>query len=256
LSTNTTDEAWQAWGQQDPYFGVLTDPRFRRANLTQETKQEFFESGRVHVEAVFAVIRTFVTPAFTTKRVLDFGCGVGRLVIPFARVADEVVGVDVSDGMLAEASKNCVEAGVKNVRFVKSDDTLSGLQGSFDLLHSCLVFQHIPVARGRELLRNMLTHLEPGGIGMVDFVYGKAYFAESFGVPPATFPKDENDESPSGDPHMQMNAYNMSEILFLLKEVGIERFHAQFMDHGPEYAALLFFQKPLVPQASLAAANE
>jgi ubiquinone/menaquinone biosynthesis C-methylase UbiE len=267
MSLKATDVAWETWGQKDPYFGVITDPRFRKENLTPEAKKAFFDSGRGHTDAVFAVIRTFVAPAFSPKRVVDFGCGVGRLVIPFASVASEVVGVDVSEAMLAEASKNCVEAGITNVRFVRSDDELGQLDGQFDLIHSCLVFQHIPVARGRVLLRTLLSHLAPGGIGVVDFTYGKSYFADSFGVPPvieqkvappqsaygkaidsiktfgASKTEPEAEEEP-GDPEMQMNAYNLSEIFFLLKEIGVINLRAEFMDHGGEQAVLLFFQKP------------
>ena len=46
----TTDSAWEAWGKQDPYYGVITDPKFRKSALTNEAKQEFFEPGRIHAE--------------------------------------------------------------------------------------------------------------------------------------------------------------------------------------------------------------
>src|SRR4051812_38611679 len=112
----STDHAWKQWGEKDPYFGVLTADKFRRHNLTAEAKAEFLDSGRGHVEYVLAMLRKHIDPAFAPRRVLDFGCGVGRLVIPFAREADEVVGVDVSEGMLAEARRNCDDAGARNVK--------------------------------------------------------------------------------------------------------------------------------------------
>jgi SAM-dependent methyltransferase len=249
LSLNSTDKAWEAWGQKDPYFGVITDPRFRKENLTPEAKHEFFESGRGHVNTILAVIRTFVAPEFVPKRVVDFGCGVGRLVLPFARMVDSVVGIDISEAMLAEAKRNCAAEGLTNATFIKSDDELSELNGSFDLIHSCLVFQHIPVQRGRLILRKILSHLEQGGVGVVDFTYGKSHFADSFGVPPPPDPKQSTAPIPGGDPEMQMNAYNLSEIFFLLKEAGVTRMHTEFLDHGGEQAILLFFQKPLIPSA-------
>jgi SAM-dependent methyltransferase len=265
LDLKATDSAWEAWGRQDPYFGVITDPRFRRESLTPEAKQEFFDSGRTHVEAILSVTRAVVVPAFSPKRVLDFGCGVGRLVMPFAKIAEEVIGMDVSDAMLTEAAQNCAREGISNARFVKSSDELAGLEGSFDLIHSFLVFQHIPIPRGRLLLRGLLSHLKPGGVGVLDFAYGKSYFPDSFGRPVAKKKKgvvptmygkavgslktlglttQEQREAESRDPEMQMNAYNLSEIFFLLKQAGVLRLHAQFMDHGGEQAVLLFFQKP------------
>jgi SAM-dependent methyltransferase len=264
LSLKSTDAAWETWGQKDPYFGVITDPRFRMENLTPEAKQEFFESGRIHVEAVLAATRASVVPGFDPKRVLDFGCGVGRLVIPFAKIADEVIGIDVSETMLTEAIQNCAQEGITNARFVISNDELAGLEGSFDLIHSVLVFQHIPVPRGRVLLRGLLSRLRPGGVGVLDFTYGKSYFPDSFGRPvkkkkglvPTMYGKavdglktlglrtKEPESTEPRDPEMQMNPYNLSDIFFLLKEAGVSRLHVALMDHGGEQAALLFFQKP------------
>src|SRR5206468_646732 len=87
-----TDDAWKQWGLQDPYFGVLTNDKFRARKLTDEAKAEFLDSGRGHVEHVMAMIRRHCAPDFAPRRVLDFGCGVGRLVLPFARMAEHVVG--------------------------------------------------------------------------------------------------------------------------------------------------------------------
>src|SRR5277367_1629330 len=101
----STDHEWEEWGRRDPYFGVLTHPRFRRANLTEAAKSEFFESGRLHVEYVMQVVRKHIDADFTPKRALDFGCGVGRILIPLAQVTQEVVGVDVSPSMLHEAKR-------------------------------------------------------------------------------------------------------------------------------------------------------
>src|ERR1700733_11821616 len=131
-----TDSAWEEWGRREPYFGVITNPKFRRADITEGGKQEFFESGRLHVEYVMQVIHRSIEPHFSPKTVLDFGCGVGRLLVPFANIAEDVVGLDVSPSMLKEARRNCDDKGVTNVRLLASDDSLSSLKSSFDLIHS------------------------------------------------------------------------------------------------------------------------
>jgi ubiquinone/menaquinone biosynthesis C-methylase UbiE len=64
-------------------------------------------------------IRSAFDPEFRPCRVLDFGCGVGRCTIPFARIAEEVVALDVSPSMLREAEKNCLERALDNVMFLK-----------------------------------------------------------------------------------------------------------------------------------------
>ena len=98
----STDDEWEKWGKKDPYFGVLTDERFRRQNLTDEAKIYFFESGRSHIRHIFKVCRRHLDKNFNPKNVLDFGCGTGRLVIPFAEIAEHVVDIDVSDSMFSE----------------------------------------------------------------------------------------------------------------------------------------------------------
>ena len=79
------------------------------------------------------------------------------------------MGVDVSDAMMAEAARNCRERKITNVSFVKSDDRLSRLEGTFDLIHSIIVFQHIAPHRVELLVRGLVSHLEPGGVGALHF---------------------------------------------------------------------------------------
>src|ERR1700733_2512426 len=112
----STDTAWEQWGQRDPYFGVITNPKFRIVAIDENKKREFFESGESDVHRVMTSIHKFIDPAFTPRMVLDFGCGVGRVLIPFARIAEQAVGLDVSPSMLQEARRNCDERQLSNVR--------------------------------------------------------------------------------------------------------------------------------------------
>lgn len=248
----STDNAWEEWGKRDPYFGVITHPKFRRSGIDEHSRREFFESGEVDVHRVLGTIRKHIDAAFVPRAVLDFGCGVGRLLISFAKIAHEVVGLDVSLSMLQEARRNCDEQQLKNVRLLPSDDALSGLIGSFDLVHSCIVFQHIPVDRGRAIFAQLLQHLRAGGIGAVHFTYSKEHFAETCGVAPPSPSVLSTETSPvsvsiDADPEIQMNPYNMNEILFLMQKHGILRFQTEFTDHGGELGVFLFFQKPMEP---------
>jgi SAM-dependent methyltransferase len=260
----STDTAWEEWGQRDPYFGVITNPRFRRRELTAEARQEFFRSGELHVDHVFDLIRRRIRPDFAPKRVLDFGCGVGRTLLRFAALAAEVIGVDVSSTMLLEARRNCEAHGARNVQLLMSDDSLSCLAGDFDLVYSCIVFQHIPVERGRAIFARLLRLLRRGGVGAVHLTYAKSYFPETYGVPPlpvveparnrskrrrapspAEIPAQPGANGVLPDPEMQMNSYPLSEMLFSLQSSGVRRFHAEFTDHGGELGVFLFFQRPV-----------
>ena len=253
----STDLAWEEWGRRDPYFGVITNAKFRLSELTAEARREFFASGDVHVNYVVYVIRRHIDADFGPQRVLDFGCGVGRTLLRFAALAEQVVGMDVSPSMLEEARRNCEHYKCGNVQLLLSDDALSALEGEFDLIHSCIVFQHIPVARGRALFSRLLGFLRPGGVGALQLTYAKTRFADSHGIappeaaapevtPPSAFEPAlaATATDVTQDPEMQMNSYPMSEIMFLLQSSGVRHLHAEFTDHGGELGVFLFFQKP------------
>ena len=242
----STDSAWEEWGKRDPYFGVITDPKFRRVALTEEAKREFFAASDPHAHYILATVRKYIDAQFTPRNMLDFGCGVGRLLPGFAAVVPEVVGVDVSLSMLKEARTNCDERQLTNVRLVKTDDSLSTLTDTFDLIHSFIVFQHIPAARGRAIFSNLLQRLRSGGVAAIHLTYSKISFAETHGsAPPPPDPLKAAPAPPDGaDPEMQMNPYSLNEIMFAMQRSGITRFHADFTDHGGELGVFLFFAKP------------
>ena len=51
------------------------------------------------------------------KRVLDLGCGDGRLALGIASYAERVDGIDPDSEAIAAAKRNARKAGVRNVRF-------------------------------------------------------------------------------------------------------------------------------------------
>jgi SAM-dependent methyltransferase len=261
-----TDVEWEKWGQQDPYFAVLTNPKFRASVLTEEAKKEFFAQGRMHVDYVLQVCRNHIDPNFNPARVLDFGCGVGRLVIPFAQRGATVVGVDISPAMLREARLNCEAAGVEGVDLMGSDDLLSTVVGRFDLVHTCIVLQHIEIERGLRILRALLSRVRPGGLGAIHITFAWSLHESSLGVPPPIpqtvlmpwwrrwmldlkeklSPSASPWKAPSikADPEMQMNYYNLSQVMFLLHRAGVTELYSQISDHGGALGTFMFFRLP------------
>ncbi|QCR19072.1 methyltransferase domain-containing protein [Agrococcus sp. SGAir0287] len=85
------------------------------------------------------------------QRILDVGCGPGSITIDLARrVGDgEVVGVDASAEVVAQARALAETSGVTNVRFEVGDAyALGAADGAFDVVHAHQVLQHLgdPVA--------------------------------------------------------------------------------------------------------------
>jgi SAM-dependent methyltransferase len=168
-----TDRDWSKVAEENPYWGVLSEDQFRGTELSAEIKSRFYDSGKNYFDNLLGFVRKHIAPDFTIDRGLDFGCGVGRLLIPLARVAKEAVGVDVAPKMLELTVKNLAEAGITNARVVRSDDALSRVTGSFNLVNSYIVLQHIPPERGIRLIRRMLQLLEVGGVFSLQMTYAK-----------------------------------------------------------------------------------
>jgi SAM-dependent methyltransferase len=99
-------------------------------------------------------------------RVLEIGCGMGRLLRPLSERVAAAVGVDVSEEMLAKAREYC--AGRPNVELHRTDGSgsLESLgDASFDFVYSHIVFQHVPrKAWIQRYLHEAARVLRPGGI--------------------------------------------------------------------------------------------
>ncbi|MFA7496515.1 MAG: methyltransferase domain-containing protein [Acidithiobacillus sp.] len=244
-----TDKNWEQFGRQDPYYGVITHDNYRQENLSAERRHEFFESGIAHMEAVLSTVRRRLDAEFTVKRALYFGCGVGRLLIPLARIAEEVTGVDVSDAMLEEARKNCAAQSVQNVLLVKSDDALSLLDGTYDFIHLFIVFQHIPVQRGERIFAQLLRRLAPGGVGVIHFKYGQEVKNRKWSVGmDRHVPWGGNLLNLSkgrkwSAARMQMFSYDLNILFALLQKAGITEFFTTFENHGGNLGVMLYFQR-------------
>ena len=63
-----SDSVWQRYGATDPYFGVVSEERFRRGRLDERARAEFFRCGLEHVETVRQAIAAHVDPAFRAAR--------------------------------------------------------------------------------------------------------------------------------------------------------------------------------------------
>ena len=99
------------------------------------------------------------------ERILDIGCGPGRVTIPLARAVGpdgEVVALDVQAGMLARLADKAQRAGVTNIRALEADFRQAPQDdGSADAAVSAMALGEIPdpdrtLARAFALLR-------PGG---------------------------------------------------------------------------------------------
>lgn len=95
-------------------------------------------------------------------RVLDVACGTGLVSFVLAPYAREVVGIDISPGMLAKAREIRHRREVRNVHFVLGEaEHMPFKDGEFDVVVCRLAIHHFPQPE-REL-REMVRVLKPGG---------------------------------------------------------------------------------------------
>jgi 2-polyprenyl-3-methyl-5-hydroxy-6-metoxy-1,4-benzoquinol methylase len=139
------------------------------------TPQAFLDSGRALVERfVLADLATICSGGRgdlepSKMRVLDLGCGAGRLLPALRARFAEVIGVDVSPAMLARAQ---AIAGGDGIKLRASDGmTLQCVHRlTFDFAICVDVLNHQPDPRiARYLLGQVQDRLRPGGVVKVEF---------------------------------------------------------------------------------------
>lgn len=241
-------QEWEYFGEQDPYFGVSTFEKFKSANIDDAGKTEFFETGEEHISGVIGEIRRVFDAEFSPSESLDYGCGVGRLVFPLAKVSQSVIGVDISAPMLAEARANAERMKISNVTFQSVDEFLNDKRAKFDLVHSLIVFQHIEPKFGLELLREVILRLKIGGYGALQFTYehvgttAEKLRFRAYRDLPLVYKLRNRILGKKDEPLMSVYDYDLRHLLHVIREFSGDRIMLQFTDHG-FLGATFFFQR-------------
>jgi cyclopropane fatty-acyl-phospholipid synthase-like methyltransferase len=96
------------------------------------------------------------------NNVLEIGCGIGRLLVPFADMYKECnfYGIDISDEMIKLAPKR------NNIKYQE-------LANNLDLVYSMLVFQHIEHKEKINYIELAYEKLKFGGNLFFQFVVGE-----------------------------------------------------------------------------------
>jgi len=100
-------------------------------------------------------------------RVVDVGCGPGRLTLPVARIVGgdgEVLAVDLQPAMLTIVERRATAEGLQNIRTVQAAAGSGALPAErFDLALLSFVLGEIPAERRQAAIQEVALALRPGG---------------------------------------------------------------------------------------------
>lgn len=157
---------------------------------------------RLNAEVDYAAIADHIERQFgfmTEKPVslLDLACGTGSLTLELARRGYDLIGVDLSEDMLAEARHKCDSAGKQKLRhdilFIRQNMVDLELYGTVDAAVCCLDSLNYLTRDGelRRAFRHIHNYLNPDGLFIFDVntpykfrqVYGNnSYILEDDGI--------------------------------------------------------------------------
>jgi len=151
---------WDARARENARFYVNTERR-------EWTDAEFFQSGErtVSEEILTDMINICQGKDPKRMRVLEIGCGAGRVTRALAQIFGEVYGVDISGEMVRQAREALAD--LPHVHILQNSGKDLDVLGSrqFDFAFSSIVFQHIP---SREVIesyvRAVRRRLRRGGL--------------------------------------------------------------------------------------------
>jgi ubiquinone/menaquinone biosynthesis C-methylase UbiE len=172
---------WEAWGRTDPLFAILTNnPEKRHGGWDLG---EFFATGRKQVDEQMSLVRG-LAGAPNGGRMLDFGCGVGRLTQAFCRHFDECDGVDVAGSMIEQAVRLNRYGDRCRYHVNASQDLRLFPENTFDFVYTSAVLQHMAPIYAKSYIREFLRVLKPEGMASFEL---PSHVAVAEPLPPASF---------------------------------------------------------------------
>jgi SAM-dependent methyltransferase len=151
---------WEALGEIDPLYAILSAPDAKHGAWDE---QAFLATGQADADRVMAACAALALPSRFGAS-FELGCGVGRITRALAGRFDRSVGVDISQSMIDKAA--AMNADRPTCEWLVNDvpDLQAFDDGSFDLVLSFIVLQHVPDRTAiSSYLREMARILAPGG---------------------------------------------------------------------------------------------
>lgn len=162
MSYRSIKKNWEGLANKDPYWAICTHPDKKRGTWNEK---DFFLTGEKEIKQLFEYLKVRQITLPDNELVLEFGCGIGRLLRPLYPHFHSLYGVDVSNTMI-EIAETLNRAYLDKISFQTIPDTSASLldPGSASLVICLLVFQHLPRNHSFRYMAELLRLLKPGGL--------------------------------------------------------------------------------------------
>jgi SAM-dependent methyltransferase len=162
--------------------------------------------------------RHFSTPG----RLIDLGCGTGRLLLNFAARGFSCLGVDLSEAMLAVLRDRAEERGLAIERLkVNLVELAAVATGSFD--YAACLFSTLGMIRGADNRRRFLKHvrriLKPRGVFVLHAHNVRYRFGRGLGKP-GSEPGDRTMPQHRGGAELTLHHFTRAELIGELAAAG------------------------------------
>jgi SAM-dependent methyltransferase len=203
---------WSSYGEQDPYWSVITAENFRAVAIDTDAIETFYASGANDLIWVLdSCARNGVELDFSGVA-LDFGCGVARAGQHLAARFAHYIGVDISQPHLKLAAERCASVGLANTTFQTLPQMLDQ-PPSVDFIYSVLVLQHNAPPVMADLLGRLCAALRPGGL---------IYFQVPVALRNYTFDLEKYLAAPPAHGQMEMHCLPQRDVFQILADHQVD----------------------------------
>jgi ubiquinone/menaquinone biosynthesis C-methylase UbiE len=132
---------WNARAKMDSLFVIATGH--------SKSEDDFWNSGHDNSKKILGLDNQRFQKIIKDKnqlemRILEIGCGIGRILIPMSKIFGDCIGIDISSEMVRQGQKYVEN--IPNCTIIENDGVDLSLfsDNYFDFCYSFIVFQHIP----------------------------------------------------------------------------------------------------------------